>query len=344
MEKLQVAVIGLGYFSQFHVRSWQKIEEAELIGIADRSAALVESWSAETGVPGFQDVASLMEETDPDIVDLVIPPVAHADVLRACFRAGRTIICQKPFCRSLEEAVQVTEEAAASGTTLLIHENFRFQPWYRDLKSLLDGGALGQIYQCRFALRPGDGQGPDAYLSRQPAFQKMERFLVHETAVHFLDLFRWLFGPVGNLYADLRQLNPAIAGEDAGTLLLTHVNGIRSVFDGNRLSDHVADNPRMTMGEMLVEGEKGAVRLDGFGCLWLRKFGEQPERQVPLTHSVDAEEFGGGCVEALNRHVVAALAGRGELENTAEDYLEVIRLDEASYASAETGSRIELYR
>jgi len=305
---------------------------------------LVEKWHAATKAPGFPDIVTLLTETDPDIVDLVIPPLAHADAVRACLKAGRTIICQKPFCRSLEEAIEVAEDAKAAGCTLVIHENFRFQPWYRDLKRLIDAGMLGQIYQCRFALRPGDGQGPDAYLSRQPTFQKMERFLVHETAVHFLDLFRWLFGPVESVYADLRQLNPVISGEDAGTLLLTHQDGVRSMFDGNRLSDHVADNPRMTMGEMLVEGEKGVLRLDGFGRLWHRRFGEQSERQVPLTQVVDTAEFGGGCVEALNRHVIAALSGEGELENRADDYLDVIRLDEASYTSAETGSRIDLNR
>ena len=53
-----------------------------------------------------------------------------------------------------------------------------------------------------FRLRTGDGQGPDAYLSRQPYFQKMEHFLVHETAVHWIDTFRFLLGDINAVYAD----------------------------------------------------------------------------------------------------------------------------------------------
>ena len=70
-----------------------------------------------------------------------------------------------------------------------------------------DPGRVGDLYQIAFRMRPGDGRGPDAYLSRQPYFQKMERFLVHETAVHWIDTFRYLAGDPVAVYADLRRIN-----------------------------------------------------------------------------------------------------------------------------------------
>ena len=54
---------------------------------------------------------------------------------------------------------------------LVVHENFRFQPWYREAKRLVDAGMLGALHAVAFRLRPGDGQGPRAYLDRQPYFQ-----------------------------------------------------------------------------------------------------------------------------------------------------------------------------
>ena len=36
-------------------------------------------------------------------------------------------------------------------------------------------------------------------------------------------------------------------------------SGFRAVFDGNRLADHAADNPRLTMGEAMLEGEGGST-------------------------------------------------------------------------------------
>ena len=45
-------------------------------------------------------------------------------------------------------------------------------------------------------------------------------------------------------------------------------------YTGNRLADHKAENRRLTMGEMMIEGSDGTLRLDGDGALWLRSHGK----------------------------------------------------------------------
>ena len=67
-----------------------------------------------------------------------------------------------------------------------------------------------------------------------------------------------------------RRLNPSIAGEDAGIILFDFAAGPRGVFDGNRLADHAAENRRLTMGELLIEGEGGTLALNGDGGISLR--------------------------------------------------------------------------
>ena len=52
--------------------------------------------------------------------------------------------------------------------------------------------------------------------------------------MHLIDVFRALFGDVSHVFADLRRLNPAIKGEDAGVIILSFKNGKRAVIDGNR--------------------------------------------------------------------------------------------------------------
>lgn len=340
--ELRVAVAGLGYFSRFHLNAWATQPGARLVGLCDRDPGRLAAARAQYAVAGARALTALLRDCSPDIVDIVAPPDAHGDLIRAALAPGRLLICQKPFCRSLQEARQVMDEADAAGTAVVIHENFRFQPWYRQIRRVLESGRMGQIYQARFALRPGDGRGPRAYLDRQPAFQTMPRLLIQETGVHFVDLFRWLLGDIRTVYAQLRRLNPAIAGEDAGTMILTHVDGAVSVLDGNRLSDHVTPDPRRTMGEMTIEGEGGTLCLDGSGQVLLRRFGESDCETVPLDDPVDTGSFGGGCVAALIAHVVAAW-GSGKLpENTARDYFHVMEAAEAAYRSAADGRLISL--
>ena len=180
-------------------------------------------------------------------------------------------ICQKPFGVDLAQAEAMVALAEKHNTLLVVHENFRFTPWFRECRSLIDAGHFGRLHGITFRLRPGDGQGIHAYLDRQPYFQTMEQLLVRETAVHFIDTFRYLMGEVEAVTARLRRLNPVIAGEDAGLIIFEFADAATGLFDGNRLNDHVAENTRRTMGEMWLEGERGVLRLDGAARLWWKR-------------------------------------------------------------------------
>lgn len=335
--KLRVACVGAGYFSRFHYESWARIERVQRVGACNRDITKAEA----TGLPAYGDLTTMLAETSPDLLDIILPPVAHAQTVRTALAAGiKTMICQKPFCNDLAEARTITAEARVAGARIIVHENFRFQPWYRSIKTALEDGAVGTLQQVTFRLRPGDGQGPHAYLDRQPYFQEMPRFLIHETGVHWVDTFRYLLGNPTAVYADLRRVNPVITGEDAGYVLFDHPGGVRAVFDGNRNLDHAADNLRRTMGEALFEGTGGTLRLTGDGAVHLRRFNAQTEAQIAPPNTWDG--FGGDCVHGLQSHVVAGLLDGAPLENEAADYLTVIEIEEAIYRSANEGRKIRI--
>ncbi|MFO6463935.1 Gfo/Idh/MocA family protein [Jannaschia sp. KMU-145] len=324
-----VGLFGLGYFAQFHREAWGRVPGAHLAATADADPA--------TGAD-HATLDAMLGAGGIDIVDIATPPPTHAEAIRTALACRpQVIICQKPFCRSLDEASAITAEAEAAGIPLLVHENFRFQPWFRAMKSLLEDGAVGRPLGLTFRLRTGDGQGPDAYLARQPYFQTMPRLLIHETGIHYLDVFRYLLGEPDGIYADLRRLNPAIRGEDAGLVVLDYGGGCRAVFDGNRLVDFDTDDPRRTFGEALLEGEDGTLALRGDGAVILRAHGASETTEVLPPE--DRPGFAGDSVQAFQAHVVAGL-GSGRWETTARDYLATMRLVELAYASAASGTRL----
>lgn len=332
---LRVACLGAGYFSRFHYDSWRRMEGAEAVAACDRDPVKAKA----TGLKAFETLDTMLSEITPDILDVILPPDGHSVALKTAIAAGvRTIICQKPFATSLEEATALTCAAEQAGARVIIHENFRFQPWFRAIKRALDTALIGDLHQITFRLRPGDGQGPDAYLNRQPYFQTMPRLLIHETAVHYIDTFRYLVGPPKSVYADLRSMNPVIQGEDAGYVIFEHDSNVRAVFDGNRHLDHAATNLRRTMGEALIEGTAGTLELLGDGSVLHRTFGTQSARQI--LEPDQSAQFGGDCVHALQKHVVSGVVTGSAIENTAREYLDVIRIKDAIYRSAETGQKM----
>jgi tripartite ATP-independent transporter DctP family solute receptor len=252
----RVLVIGAGYFARFHLAGWQAAG-AQVVGLCDLDDARAAALGADFGVGKVgKDAAAMMDALAPDLIDVVLPPSAQAAVVKSCLTRGLPTICQKPFGLDLARAEGLAHAAAVAGVPLVVHENFRFAPWFREARRLIDAGALGRVHGVSFRLRPGDGQGLHAYLDRQPYFQTMPQLLVRETAVHFIDSFRFLCGEVRAVTARLRRLNPVIAGEDAGTVLLEFDDDRQGLFDGNRLNMHPAADQRRTMGEMWLEGER----------------------------------------------------------------------------------------
>jgi len=338
---LKVAGVGAGYFSQFQYQGWRNIDTVETVALTNRDVAKGRAMAARYGVPKvYGRVEEMLDAEKPDLFDIITTPATYRDYISAAAARGITVICQKPFGRSFREAMELVAIAEDAGVALIVHENFRWQPWYREAKRLINMGQLGMLHSAAFRLRPGDGQGPQAYLDRQPYFQQMPRLLVYETAIHWIDTFRFLMGEVSAVYARLRKLNPVIAGEDAGYILFEYDSGATGLFDGNRLNDHVAGNPRRTLGEMWLEGSGGVLRLDGEGRLWWKPHhGDETEHHYDKGQS---DSFGGGACEWMQRHVVEHLLHRAPLENTAREYLVNLKIQEAVYRSHKEGRRIEL--
>lgn len=331
---IRLATVGAGYFSRFQYAAWARIPEVEVVALCNRDPGHAREVAEQYQIGEvFEDFVAMLDQVKPDLVDIITPPITHESYVMACVERGIPVICQKPFTPSRATAEALVQRIQAQQATVIIHENFRFQPWYCKIRELLLNGIVGEVYQVYFALRPGDGQGPEAYLERQPYFQQMPRFLVHETAIHLIDVFRYLFGEISSVYADLRRVNPVIQGEDAGYLLFQFANGSRGVFDGNRLSDHQARNRRLTMGEMTIEGAKGTLTLNGDAGLAFRAHGSN--QQETIHYAWRDCDFGGDCVYRLQRHVIDHLLLGSELMNTAQEYLTNIIIADTAYTASE---------
>ncbi len=337
---LTVAIAGCGYFSQFHQDAWSRMDDVTVVGIADRDPAKrAAAASRFAQARAYDDIATMLDKTRPQLLDIVTPPETHLEIVRLATARNIPMICQKPLAPSFDEALALVEEAERSKTMLAVHENFRFLPWFMETGRLIAAGAVGQPLNINFRLRPGDGQGPDAYLSRQPYFQKMPRFLIHETGIHLIDVFRYLMGEITGVFARLRKINPVIKGEDAGFVIFDFASGAAGLFDGNRHVDHPAKDTRMTNGVMLVEGTEGVIRLDGFGKLFVRPRGAEEREHV---YAWQDRGYGGDCVYFQCRHVVDHMIDGIPLVNSGRDYLRNLAIQEATYRSAAEGRFISV--
>jgi predicted dehydrogenase len=333
MDQLRGVCIGAGYFSRFHLDAWQRIGGVEIVSVCDLDGERAARAAREFGIPRHgSDPARALDELLPDFVDIITPPDTHLELVEAAARRGISTICQKPLAPTFEEARGIVEVAESHGIRFMVHENFRFQPWHREIKSMIEGGAIGdRLHSLTFRCRMGDGWGEDAYLHRQPYFRTMPRMLVHETGVHYIDTFRYIGGNIDGVYAVLRRLNPAIRGEDAGLLIFEFASGALGIWDANRYNECNDPDPRFTFGEFLLEGSGGSIRLYLDGRLTLQRLGEE-EREHP--YSRERRGFAGDCVYLALHHFAGCLRSGAPFETSGEDYLRTLAIQEAVYQSA----------
>lgn len=336
MAWLRGIVIGCGYFGRFHRDAWGRMADVEIVGVCDHDAAKAAAAAAEFPVAtSFTDARLAMAALRPDFVDIATPPDSHLELVSAAAAQGCAILCQKPLAPTQVEAHRLVELAAAAGVRLMVHENFRFQPWHRQIRRLLQAGAVGErLHSLMFRTRTGDGWGPNAYLDRQPYFRTMPRLLIFETGVHLIDTFRFLAGEIQRVYAVLRKLNPVIAGEDCGLVVFEFSSGAIGQWDANRYNEPNYPDPRYTFGEFLVEGDGGSIRLYLDGRLTVQELG-RPERNVQYVH--ERRGFGGDCVYATLRHFIDCLRDGQPFETEGTDYLQTLAVQEAIYDSARYG-------
>ncbi len=336
---LTVGVIGGGFFGRLQIEAWSAMPDVAVAGVAEadpeRRVALARDLR---GVAVFPDTESLIRVMEPEVIDIAVRPEDQIGVLQKVLDGPKAVICQQPFTPSLESARAMVDLADDLATPLLVHENFRFQPWYREALRLIRAGAVGTPLQARFAMRPGDGVGPGAYRDAQPYLREMDRFLIRQAGIHFIDLFRMLLGEPVAVYADLRQQNRAIRGEDGGYFVFDFAGGGRAMFDGNRLLDHAAEDPRRTMGEFEIEGSEATLRLDGAGHLWLRRRGSQVLRRQKFL--ADPRAFGGGGVRAFQEHVRNWLRGGPQPETLAGDFLRNLEIEDLVYQASAKGRKL----
>ena len=275
----------------------------------------------------------------PDFVEICTRPESHLPLVRLAAENGAHVLCQKPAAPTLDALREMITVCVQARVRFMVHENWRWQPWYREIKRIQSSGAVGDFTHIHFLTRTGDGWQENAYLDRQPFFREYPRLLVYETGVHFIDTFRYMLGEVTEVYAHLRRLNPAIRGEETGQLFFRFVGGATAIWDANRYNEVEAASPRLTFGQMRIDAMGGHITLDTEANLRVKRLG-QPGYDVVYPH--DNLNFAGDCVYALQRRFVDAMASGEDFEANGDDYLRTLVVVDAVYQSASRGEVVRL--
>jgi predicted dehydrogenase len=100
MAKVRVGLIGSGFAAELHMQGYRRVfgVEAEVSAVAARGDHVRDFAARHRIGRVHRDAAALLADPEIDVVDLCTPPATHGAMIVAAVRAGKHVICEKPFC------------------------------------------------------------------------------------------------------------------------------------------------------------------------------------------------------------------------------------------------------
>ncbi|WP_298474354.1 Gfo/Idh/MocA family oxidoreductase [uncultured Maribacter sp.] len=333
MKTLKGVCIGTGYFSHFQYEAWQRIKEVEIVAVCGTSIEKAQIICDKYGIKNaYDDYATMLKQENPDFVDIITPPNTHLEFCKIAIDYHIDIICQKPLAPTYEESLQIAKLVEASDVRMMVHENFRFQPWHQEIKKLLNAKIIGdKLHTINLRMRMGDGWQEDAYMNRQPYFREMKQLLIYETGVHYIDVFRFLGGEITKVFAKLKTLNSNIKGEDFAWVHFDFENEALGFLDANRFNENTSEDPRFTFGTVLIEGNKGSIRLYDDGKITIQPLGK---KEIVHEYNYANINFAGDCVFTTQMYFIKHLLNNKPFSTDVSAYLKNIQIQDKIYESS----------
>ncbi|WP_068780801.1 Gfo/Idh/MocA family protein [Paenibacillus sp. GM2] len=352
----RIGIVGCGGIANGkHMPSLSKLENVEMVAFCDIIPERAEEAAAKFGTAEakvYADYKKMLAEEQLDIVHVLTPNDAHAEISIAALDSGHHVMCEKPMAKTAADARRMVEAAKRSGKKLTIGYNNRFRAdsWY--MKKLCEEGELGDIYFAK------------AHAIRRRAVPTWGVFLDEEKqgggplidiGTHALDLTLWMmdnYKPkvvLGTKYHELaKRENAANAWgpwdpekftvEDSAFGMIVMENGATVMLESSwALNSLEVDEAKCSLsGTEAGADMKGGLRING------EKYSRLYTNEIELSSGgvafYDGKAENASDVEM--RKWIEAIDQDLEPVVTPEQACVVSEILEAIYESARTGKAV----
>jgi predicted dehydrogenase len=146
MQILNTALIGTGFMGKVHAENLRRLGNVEITAVAGSSAERAREFGNSIGVSRTTgNYQELLEDSSINAVHVLTPNALHYPICRAALKAGKHVLCEKPFTVSLEQARQLVGLAAETGLANCIQHNLRYYPLVQQIRRMIEAGDLGDI-------------------------------------------------------------------------------------------------------------------------------------------------------------------------------------------------------
>ncbi len=144
---ITVGVVGLGYWGPNLLRVLHEVSDVRVTWICDRDPVRLSRFGDRfPAVSATLDFEQLLADPDLDAVVIATPVFSHHELAKMSLQAGKHTFVEKPLASSTVQAEELVALAEEQGLVMMCGLTFLYSPPVREVKRLIDTGALGEIY------------------------------------------------------------------------------------------------------------------------------------------------------------------------------------------------------
>jgi predicted dehydrogenase len=229
----------------------------------------------------YTDWRAMVEDEEVQVLDNGGPNDIHAEPSILAAQLGKHVLCEKPLGRTAEESKTMLEAVEKAGVKHMVAFNYRFVPAIRQIRELIDSGALGQVYHFRAVylqewIMPHYGEKKIWRLDKNVAGSGA----IGDLGAHIIDLAHYLVGDMTSIAAntktfiDTRPLpdgsgDGKVDVDDAFVAAVEFANGALGTLESTRFA-----GGRKNYNSFEINAEKGSVRfnlerMNEFDVFWV---------------------------------------------------------------------------
>jgi predicted dehydrogenase len=336
---LRAALVGCGAMSRAWLDAAAKIDDLEIVGLADLDPARARGRAEEFALPEAAIAATVEEllETRPDILFDVVVPAARHRVVAAGLGAGCHVLSEKPMAETLVEARDLVARAKAAGRLHAVVQNRRYLASVRRIARFVRAGSIGEVaaVHADFFLAPHFGGFRE----------EMDHVLLLDMAIHGFDAMRCMTGldAVGVYCREWNPKNSWYRHGASAAAIFDCDNGAVFTYRGSWCAQGLGTGWECAWR---IIGDKGTLVWDGRDSL-RAEIGGGPRKglfddvtKLPIP-PLDPADGVDGHLGVISGFVHAVRAGT-EPETVGHDNIRSLSMALGAIASADAGRRIDI--
>lgn len=269
MQTIRYGIVGTNNIARStHIPCIKRLPGAVITAVCDIDPDARRSGQADSGAAQvFARAEDLFACADVDAVVIATPNDTHCELVLDACRHRKHILCEKPMATSARDCDRMIRAVDEAGVVLEIAQPYRYSPFYRGMKAMIERGAIGapQMAWAKEFMKWGDVEPSDRHWRQ---YQKRSGGALVEKNCHHLDLLTWMLGakPVRVCAFGGKNVFQKPEIIDNATLICEYANGSRAMLLLSLfLSKHMIDL------EVGVAGVTGRIETFDQGELYLYK-------------------------------------------------------------------------